>query len=236
MAGLGGCGPQFRPVLDPTSRSHARFGESCGSVYGGQQPVTGSTIQLWQVGTTGFGSSGSSLIPTTVTTSDGTGLLNSNANAGNANNSLPAGQFTLNFTNAYSCPTPGTLVYMTSTGGNPGLTSGTNNSAIVMMTCPDECGNLGSSTFISLNEVVTTGTVENLSTFLGASSSVRLALGRHRQPAGHRQRLRRSGKHGQHLHRRGAQRLSQAQYSCQRDGALHQLRPPHLVELRLAVH
>ena len=40
------------------------------------------------------------------------------------------------------------------------------------MTALGQCGNLNSSTFISLNEVVTTGTVENLSTFLSASGSI----------------------------------------------------------------
>jgi hypothetical protein len=74
-----------------------------GAVFGGQQPVRGSAIQLYAVGTTGDGSAATPLIGATVTTSDGSGQRNSNANAGNANNSLPAGSFTI--TGDYTCPT-----------------------------------------------------------------------------------------------------------------------------------
>ena len=56
-----------------------------GSVHGGQAPVTGSTIQLYAVGTSGDGSQATPLITATVTTSDGSGnAANSNANAGNS--------------------------------------------------------------------------------------------------------------------------------------------------------
>ncbi len=172
LAGLSGCGLGSGSSSNPLNGSTAAAVKATGSVYGGQSPVTGSTIQLHTVGTSGFGSAGSQLLTTTVTTSDGTGVVNSNANVGNANNTLPAGQFTLNFTGAYTCPTPGTLVYMTSSGGNPGLSGTVNNSAIVMVAPIGQCGNLNSTTFISLNEVVTAGAVENLSTFLSASGNI----------------------------------------------------------------
>ena len=42
-----------------------------GTVFGGQQPVTGSSIQLYTVGTTGDASAATPLISATVTTSDG---------------------------------------------------------------------------------------------------------------------------------------------------------------------
>ena len=71
-------------------------------VHGGQAPISGATIQLWSVGTTGYGLGATALIAATVTTSDGTGIVNSNANAGNANNTLPAGSFTI--TGDYTCP------------------------------------------------------------------------------------------------------------------------------------
>ncbi len=94
-AGLAGCQKtEFpQPVLEP--------GVS-GSIFGGQQAVSGSRIQLYAVGTTGDGSTATPLITATLTTSDGTGVSNSNANAGNANNTLPAGSFTI--TGAYTCP------------------------------------------------------------------------------------------------------------------------------------
>jgi hypothetical protein len=61
-----------------------------GAVHGGQQPVTGSTIQLYAVGTTGDGSAATPLLSGLFTTSDGSGMANNfNANAGNSFNALP---------------------------------------------------------------------------------------------------------------------------------------------------
>src|SRR6185437_14891860 len=51
-----------------------------GIVHGGQQPVTGSTITLWSVGTAGYGSAGTSLA---TTTTDGTGSFNITSTGGN---------------------------------------------------------------------------------------------------------------------------------------------------------
>jgi hypothetical protein len=75
---LTGC----QSVQNPIQGTHLT-----GAVFGGQQPVSGSAIQLYAVGSAGDGSAAASLIGTTLTTTDGTGQSNSNANAGNANNS-----------------------------------------------------------------------------------------------------------------------------------------------------
>jgi len=139
-------------------------------VQGGQQPVTGATIQLYAVGTTGYGSTPTPLIGATFTTSDGTGVVNGNANAGNANNTLAAGDFTI--TGAYTCPTASTLVYLVATGGNPGLTAGTNNSAIVLLSALGQCGSLTSSTFVSINEVTTVASIYALSQFASSSGNI----------------------------------------------------------------
>lgn len=142
-----------------------------GSVRGGQSPVTGSTIQLYTVGTTGDGSAATPLITTmTVTTSDGSGnATNSNANAGNGFNSLPAGSFTI--TGDYSCAT-GAEVYLVSTGGNPGLSAGTNNAALALMAALGPCSNLSSSTFVSVNELTTVGSVAALANYMTSYSSI----------------------------------------------------------------
>lgn len=141
-------------------------------VNGGQQPVSGATIQLWAAGSTGYGTGATALISATLTTSDGTGVVNSNANAGNVNNTLAAGNFTLNFAGAYTCPTASTLVYLTATGGNPGLAAGTNNSAIVLMAPLGQCGSLNSSTFVSINEVTTVASMYALAQFIGTGGSI----------------------------------------------------------------
>ena len=77
-----------------------------GSVYGGQQPVSGSTIQLYASGTTGDGSSANLLLTSPVLTT-------------------ASGSFTL--TGLFACPSASSLVYLVATGGNPGLGAGSNN-------------------------------------------------------------------------------------------------------------
>ncbi len=167
LAGLGGCALQG-PTNSATSAAAAV--KATGMVHGGQQPVTGATIQLYAAGTAGYGSPATPLIGATLTTSDGTGLLNSNANAGNANNTLSAGAFTI--TGDYTCPTGSTLVYLTATGGNPGLTAGTNNSAIVLIAALGQCGALSPSTFVSVNEVTTVASIYSLAQFASVSGDI----------------------------------------------------------------
>jgi polygalacturonase len=141
-----------------------------GSVHGGQPPVTDATIQLYAVGTTGDGSAATLLLTTTVTTSDGSGnATNSNANAGNGFNSLPAGSFTI--TGDYSC-TGSTDVYLVSTGGNPGLSASTNNTALSLMAALGPCSNLSSSTFVSVNELTTAGSVAALANYMTSYSAI----------------------------------------------------------------
>jgi hypothetical protein len=168
LASLSGCSAGSASMDSRIATAAART--ASGSVYGGQNPVSGATIQLWAVGTTGYGSAATPLIGATLTTSDGTGVVNSNANAGNANNTLSAGSFTIS--GDYICPTASTLVYLTAIGGNPGLGGTVNNSAIVMLAALGQCGTLNSATFISINEVITAGSIEVLSSFMSGGGSI----------------------------------------------------------------
>jgi PKD repeat protein len=125
-----------------------------GVVYGGQQPVSGATVQLWQVGTTGYGTGASALGTSATTGSDGSFSITGNyscANAANGGN---------------------TLVYLTATGGNPGLGQGTNNSAIYLMAAMGTCGSLSPSTYVILNEVTTVASVYALSQFMSPSGGI----------------------------------------------------------------
>ena len=152
---LSGCGSsQFALPAHPLRMS--------GKVYGGQQPVTGGLIQLYAVGTTGDGSAATPLIGTTVTTSDGSGASNSNANAGNANNTLPAGSFTI--TGDYTCPS-GAEVYLVGTGGNSGV--GTNNN-LALMAALGLCGNLSSTNYVFLDELTTVASIAALSNYMSS--------------------------------------------------------------------
>ena len=101
-----------------------------GGIHGGLQPVSGSTIQLFDA-TQG----GQPLILTTVTS-------DSNGN--------------FSITGDYTCPASSDQVYLVATGGNPG--AGVNDN-LVLMTAMGNCGDLTASTFVNVNEVTTVATI-----------------------------------------------------------------------------
>jgi hypothetical protein len=144
---LSGCSPQsITRNTTPTTTVGAT-----GYVHGGQQPVSGASIQLYAVGTSGDGSAATPLL-TQVVTSDA-----------NGNFSLRG---------LYTCPTPGSLVYVVATGGNPGLPSGTDNPSIGLMTALGTCSSLTSSTFININELTTVGAVTALAPFMDSADAI----------------------------------------------------------------
>jgi streptogramin lyase len=122
-----------------------------GRVYGGQQPVSGATIELYAVGITGPKSVATPLIGSTVTT-------------------LADGSFSI--TGEWNCTSNtaayGTnpLLYIVATGGNPGLSGNVNNGALAMMDALGPCSSLNSSSFIFIDEVTTVASVVALSPFM----------------------------------------------------------------------
>jgi hypothetical protein len=112
-----------------------------GRVMGGQQPVVNSTIQLYAVGTGGDGTAATPLLTKRVTTD-------------------ASGGFTI--TKLYTC-VPGTLVYITATGGDPG--SG-GNPNLALMSAIGDCALIGSGSYISINEVTTVAAVAALYPFM----------------------------------------------------------------------
>jgi hypothetical protein len=121
-----------------------------GAAYGGQQPVSDATIQLYAVGTAGDGSAATPLLTQAVT---------SDAN----------GEFTLS---GYVCPTPSTLVYLTATGGNPGLPNGLTNPQLALMAALGACGSLTPTTTINVNELTTVTAVWPLAPFMSSYSAI----------------------------------------------------------------
>ena len=161
---LSGCaGGNVHPTTP--AASSLRFS---GRVLGGQSPISGATIQLYQVGVLSNGGASTSLLNTVVTTSDGTGLPNANANVGNAFNTLPVGNFTIS--GDYTCPVPSTLVYITASGGNAGSTSA--NSDIELLAALGQCNTLSGSTTVQINEVTTVGTVAALYPYMTAYNAI----------------------------------------------------------------
>ena len=114
-----------------------------GYVHGGQQAITSARIYLYAAGTTGYGMGAISLLNGGFTTSDGRGAFD--------------------ITNAYTCPTSTTQVYIVSVGGNTG--SGVNNAATLMAPLGN-CGALSASTFVNLSEVSSVGAVYALAQFM----------------------------------------------------------------------
>ena len=147
-------------VVAPTTGVTQQLNLS-GSIHGGQQPISGAKVYLYSVGTYAGAPSTSMLTgAATATDANGNGYVTSNANGG----------FTI--TGDYTCPTSptgiqGTTIstYLLALGGNPGLATGTSNSAISLVAALGSCANLSSSTFINISEVSTVAAVTALQQF-----------------------------------------------------------------------
>ena len=122
-----------------------------GRVKGGQQPISGATLSLYSVGTTGYGAGATPMLTQVVKTD-------------------ASGNFSI--TNDYTCGTGNPEVYLVSRGGNPGLQSGTDNQAAVLMAPLGPCNTLSSATFISLNELTTVASAWALAQFAGSNATL----------------------------------------------------------------
>ena len=151
ISSLIGCGIGMSNVTStPASSGPGTIKLVQGHVHGGQQPVSGATIQLYTAGTTGYGTGSTALGSSSVTDANGA----------------------FNITSNYTC-TPGTQVYAVVTGGNPGLSPpSVNNQFISLMaaigTCP--VGGTFAPTIPNLviNEVTTVAAVWALQNFMAA--------------------------------------------------------------------
>jgi streptogramin lyase len=131
-------------------------GELRGSIHGGQQPVSGASVQIYAAGITGYGSAATPLLPSAVTT-DANGAF-----------TIPAN---------YTCPSSTSQLYIVATGGNPGLTTGTDNPALAEMAALGPCSlhdgqyTLDPDSFIFINEATTVASVYALSAFIGGNAT-----------------------------------------------------------------
>jgi len=148
LAVLTGCTALVSPTASPVPTPGASLQ---GVVHGGSQPVVGAQIELFAAGSGGNGQGATSLLQTPVFTT-------------------AAGAFSI--TGDYKCPDASSEVYLMALGGNPGLASGTNNSAITLVVPLGQCGNLTASQFYVINEVTTVATAYALAGFLGSSEAI----------------------------------------------------------------
>jgi hypothetical protein len=117
-------------------------------VHGGQNPVSGATIQLYTVGTTADGSGSTPILTKTVKT-------------------LDDGSFDI--TNAYSC-TGATEVYLTATSGDPDV--GIANPNLALMVALGPCTSVPSMSYIEVNELTTVAAVNALTPYMKSYTAV----------------------------------------------------------------
>jgi hypothetical protein len=122
-----------------------------GSVHGGQQPISGASIQLYAASDAGDGSAATALLTSQMTT-DSSGRFNLTA--------LP------------QCPTASSEVYLVSIGGNPGLLSGQTNAQIALLAVLGPCGNLTAATSVEINEVTTVAAAYALAPYMQSYGSI----------------------------------------------------------------
>jgi hypothetical protein len=153
---LGGCG-----LGTSTSQAFAPSTQSgnalSGQAHGGQQPISGATVQLYMVSTAGYGTPATSLNALDI---------NSNPVTTDSN-----GHFTIASHDTADC-VAGNEVYILMSGGNPGLGGGSNSAATLMATL-GTCADLAAwSTFINMNEITTVASAWTLASFMTNATSV----------------------------------------------------------------
>ena len=147
FAALTGCGAHsITTGADPLNTG----GVMSGKIYGGNSPIIGATVQLWAVGTTGYGSVGTLLATDTTKATGGTFQFIQQAGATYA----PT-------TQTYACPSGTTQLYILAKGGNTGVTINNNAAGIAAI---GPCS--GASTLtIDINEVTTVATLAAMQQF-----------------------------------------------------------------------
>ena len=129
-----------------------------GVVHGGQQAIAGASIQLWEVGTTGYGSAPTLLYSTS---------------SGSGNFSFPIASWTTNCTAVNSGSNSSIPVYITSTGGTANPTTGVNG-AILLMAALGPCNSINTSTFVNIDEVTTVAAAYALGQFMNPANPAQI--------------------------------------------------------------
>jgi hypothetical protein len=138
-----------------------------GQVLSGQQPISGATIQIYTVGSTGNGSAATPMLTQTVT-SDGLGMFN-------LTGYYTCGQSSTGATITSTVTPANTQVYLVATGGSTSPTSTTGNPALIMVAAVGSCSNLSSTTttpFFTLNELTTAAAAWALAPFSASATNI----------------------------------------------------------------
>ncbi len=142
---LSGCG-----ITQPGASSEGQKSTLAvsGKLHGGQQPVSGATIQLYAASSTANqGASTPLLTAPVITATDGS----------------------FSITGDYTCPASNPLVYVVATGGNPGLPGTVNNPQLAMMALLGVCSTLqanAATTYTFIDELTTVASVQAVASFM----------------------------------------------------------------------
>ncbi|SFS14597.1 hypothetical protein SAMN05421771_2564 [Granulicella pectinivorans] len=148
LACLAGCSNATRVATTAVPASSTSLH---GSLHGGQQPIVGATINIYAVGTTGDGSTASSVLASPLTT-DSNGFFD--------------------LSNKVTCPSPTSLLYLVATGGNPGVAPPFSGAQISLITALGQCGNPSNIQFINVNEVTTVAAIFALSPYMSGLTAI----------------------------------------------------------------
>jgi hypothetical protein len=154
LVGCGGSSPMVetpptKPVPPATSTLQ-------GVAFGGQQPVTGMTLQLYDAGSSGYGSAATGMLTGTLPTTDS-----------NGNFHFPAP----------TCPNGSDQVYLVGTGGDPVAGNAANsgstaaNANLALMVALGNCSGLNSLPGLHMNELTTVAAVWALSPFMNGNTN-----------------------------------------------------------------
>ena len=139
-----------------------------GKVHGGNQPVGFATVQIYTVGQSGPGSTGT-LLATTQTDAGGNFAFTKQASGSYSNTG-----------STYACPATGTnlpadrLLYIITRGGNTTGTGGSsiNNSAAVFLAPLGFCNDVTSSQYVNISEVTTAAMVASVGQFINPTTEM----------------------------------------------------------------
>jgi streptogramin lyase len=171
FAVLTGCG--IGPVATTSSVSLSLQGR----VHGGNQPVAGATVQLYEMGTATASVNGVPVTPNAVPL-----IPTGSYYPGGQGGCVASGTVVCNptvvtdalgnfsITGDYTCNPGSGQVYIAALQGNPGLSPGTNNPALSLIAPLGTCGNLSSSTNVFINEVTTVAAAWALAPFMTSYS------------------------------------------------------------------
>jgi len=152
LALLAGCSFNTASTIAAAGPSEGSLAGMQGLAMGGETPIYGANVILWQTTSSGYPSAGNHTTGTTsiqlatTTTSDG-------------------GNF--RFSTSYTCAS-GQFAYITATGGDVTNHSGSPkiNNNLVLMAALGPCSSVSSSTFINLNELSTVAAAYALDNFM----------------------------------------------------------------------